>query len=225
MFSFSTGAWDEKWKVVYAYNIGKTLLKVMQEWKSNFECRALTSSRSSTILLRMSVSSLLWHISAVTTPGGKRQGSQCAVCVWVCVCFGCLRAFACLCTHNTGWRSWWDRGAKSLCPSCKTQSNRRSPPAHTSQTSNNVCFDLITTLTYTGVACTVSGLFYLHGAAAHGDHLEQGDCLHVFLSAVAASWSLAAAGCCLGLFALDVLCAFVDPLPSSLGGCATWKKD
>lgn len=96
LFSFSTGAWDEKWKVVYEYSIGKTLLKVMQEWKSNFECRALTSSRSSTILLRMSVSSLLWHISAVTTPGGKRQGSQCAVCVCVCVYFSALVACECL---------------------------------------------------------------------------------------------------------------------------------
>lgn len=36
------------------------------------------------------------------------------------------------------------------------------------------------------------------------------------LLAVAASCSPGAAGCCLGLFALDIFCAFVDPLPSSL---------
>lgn len=189
-------------------------------WEVNFECRVLTSSRSSTILLRSSLSSLFRHISAVTTPGGETKQTLerrlAARSLLLCMC-----VFSCLGSRNSGWRNWWDPGAKSLGPSCKTQSSHRSPPAHTSQTGQTVCFDN----SHPCVVCTVSGLCYLHGAPAHRHHLEQSDRLHLPLSAVAASWPLGAAGCCLGLFALDVLGAFMDPLPSPLGGSMTWRED
>lgn len=51
---------------------------------------------------------------------------------------------------------------------------------------------------------------HLHGAPAHGEHLEQGDGLHVF----AASCSAAATG--FSTFALDILWACVCSFSPSL---------
>lgn len=48
-------------------------------------------------------------------------------------------------------------------------------------------------------------LSYLHGTLAHGDHLKQGDGLHMLLFAVAASCSANAAAAGFGTSAFDIL--------------------
>lgn len=186
--------------------------EVMQKWKSNPDLIQVLHH----LAQEVAVLSVLAHLCSDHAWRETKQEIERAKHLHLMTWF-----YACVCaylgTRNTGWRKWWDPGAKSFGPSCKTRSSHRSPPAHTSQSSISTYFDK--------PQLCLHSRTYLHGAPAHSDHLEQGDGLHVPLSAVAASWSLAAARCGLGLFALDVLCAFMDPLPSPLGGSTTWGKD
>lgn len=50
--------------------------------------------------------------------------------VFILYVWGCSLQ-ACLCIRSTGWRSWWDRGDKSLCLSNTPQSSHQSPPTST----------------------------------------------------------------------------------------------
>lgn len=65
---------------------------------------------------------------------------------------------------------------------------------------------------------------HLHGAPAHGDHVKQGDGLHVLLFAASSSRSPRTAAAGFGTFALDVLGALVRSFPPSLSGLKTWRE-
>lgn len=62
-----------------------------------------TSSSSSTILFNTSLSSLLWHISAVTTPEEYRKMCISVLCQWVYVSWQMSTCGVCLPLHPEHW--------------------------------------------------------------------------------------------------------------------------